>query len=56
MGTVFYCNRNYCKQLDGVAMGSCLGPVFSNAFSCYHERTGLNTVQLHMLRFFIGNT
>ena len=38
MGTVPYFNGNYCKQLDGVAMGSCLGPVFSNAFSCYHER------------------
>ena len=26
MGTVFYFNGNYYKQLDGVAMGSPLGP------------------------------
>ena len=35
MSTVFYFNGNYYKQLDGVAMGSPLGPALGNAFLCY---------------------
>ena len=37
MSTVFYFNGNYYKQLDGVAMGSPLGPALANAFLCHHE-------------------
>ena len=41
MGTVFYVNGNYYKQLDGVAMVSPLGPALANAFLCHHERKRL---------------
>ena len=29
-------------QVDGVSMGSCLGPTFANAFLCYHEKKWLD--------------
>ncbi|XP_050508938.1 uncharacterized protein LOC126886134 [Diabrotica virgifera virgifera] len=29
------------RQIDGVAMGSPLGPVFANSFLCHHEKTWL---------------
>ena len=41
IGTVFYFNGNYYKQLDGVAMGSPLRQALANAFLCYHERKWL---------------
>ena len=41
MGTVFYFNGNYYKQLDGVAMGSPLEPALAYAFLCHHERKWL---------------
>ena len=41
MGTVFYFNGNYHKQLDGVAIRSPLGPALANAFLCHHERKWL---------------
>ena len=56
MGTVFYFNGNYYKQLDGVAMGSPLGPVLANAFYVIMKENGLENVQLHMLQFFINVT
>ena len=30
------------KQIDGVAMGSPLGPTFANAFLCFHEQIWLD--------------
>ena len=30
------------KQIDGVAMGSPLGPMLANAFLCFHEQIWLN--------------
>ena len=30
------------KQIDGVAMGSLLGPTLANLFSCFHEQIWLN--------------
>ena len=30
------------KQIDGVAMGSPLGPILANAFLCFHEQISLN--------------
>ena len=30
------------KQIDGVAMGSPLGPTLANAFLCFHEQIWLN--------------
>ena len=38
MGTVFYFNGNYYRQLDGVAMASPLGPAMANVFLCHHEK------------------
>jgi hypothetical protein len=37
-GTVFYFNDAYYRQIDGVAMGSPLGPALANAFLCYYEK------------------
>ena len=33
------------KQIDGVAMGSPLGPTLANAFLCYNEKICLNERQ-----------
>ena len=38
MGTVFYFNCDYYKQLDSVAMGSSYGPALANVILCHHER------------------
>ena len=38
IGTVFYFNGNYYKQLDSVTMGSPLRPALANTFLCHHER------------------
>ena len=38
----FLFNQQYYRQLDGVAMGSPLGPTFANLFLCHHETTWLN--------------
>ena len=34
----FVFNKTFYKQLDGVAMGSPLGPTLANLFLCYHEK------------------
>ena len=33
----FIFNDKVYTQIDGVSMGSCLGPTLANAFLCYHE-------------------
>ena len=40
--SLFIFNRQYFKQLDGVAMGSPLGPTLANIFLCHHEEIWLN--------------
>ena len=40
--SLFMFNNQYFKQLDGVAMGSPLGPTLANIFLCYHEEIWLN--------------
>jgi hypothetical protein len=35
-------NDNYYQQIDGVAMGSPLGPTLANVFLCYHEQQWLD--------------
>ena len=35
-------NGNYYQQVDGVAMGSPLGPTLANVFLCHHEESWLN--------------
>ena len=36
--SAFIFNDKLYKQVDGVAMGSPLGPTFANAFLCFHEQ------------------
>ena len=38
----FLFNGSLYKQIDGVSMGSCLGPSLANIFMCYMERKWLN--------------
>ena len=38
----FIFNKPFYKQLDGVAMGSPLGPTLANTFLCYHEKRWLD--------------
>lgn len=38
--SVFVFNIKLYKQLDGVAMGSSLGPTLANTFLCYHKKMG----------------
>ena len=45
-GTVFYFNGSYFRQIDGVAMGSPLGPHLANAFLCYYEQIWIDNCPL----------
>ena len=45
-GTVFYFDGSYYRQIDGVAMGSPLGPALANAFLCHHEASWLDDCPL----------
>ena len=38
----FIFDKTFYKQLDGVGMGSPLGPTLANAFLCYHEKRWLD--------------
>ena len=38
----FLFDNAYYKQVDGVAMGSPLGPTLANSFLCFHERNWLS--------------
>ena len=38
----FIFDKTFCKQLDGVAIGSPLGPTLANSFLCYHEKRWLD--------------
>lgn len=40
--SLFIFNGEYYRQVDGVAMGSPLGPTLANVFLCHHEQTWLN--------------
>ena len=40
---MFIFNGELYKQIDGVAMGSPLGPTFANIFLCFHERNWLDS-------------
>ena len=42
-GTYFLFQGTFYHQIDGVAMGSCLGPVLANLFMDYYETMLLNT-------------
>ena len=34
----FIFDKTFCKQLNGAAIGSPLGPTLANSFLCYHEK------------------
>ena len=40
--TYFIFNNNTFQQIDGVAMGSPIGPTLANIFMCHHEQKWLN--------------
>ena len=39
---LFIVDKNLYKQVDGVAMGSPLGPTLANMLLCYHEQRWLH--------------
>ena len=41
--SVFIFNNKLYKQIDGVAMGSPLGPTLANVFLCYYEKIWLDS-------------
>ena len=41
LDNIFIFNGDLYKQIDGVAMGSPLGPTLANIFLCYHENKWL---------------
>ena len=43
---LFIFNDELYKQIDGVAMGSPLGPIFANLFLCYYEKLWLEKCPL----------
>ena len=40
--SLFMFDNKYYKQIDGVAMGSPLGPTLANIFLCHHEEMWLD--------------
>ena len=47
----FIFDKTFCKQLDGVAIGSPLGPTLANSFLCYHEKRWLDKCPEELKRF-----
>ena len=43
------------KQIDGIAMGSPLGPTLSNTFLCRYDKSGHKNVLRNSNRFIIEN-
>ena len=41
--SLFVFNKEYFRQIDGVAMGSPLGPTLANIFLCHYEEKWLNS-------------
>ena len=46
--TLILFDQEFYKQHDGVALGSPLGPRFTNVFVCYHEKVGPKIVLLNL--------
>ena len=46
----FIFDREYYTQIDGVAMGSPLGPTLANAFLCHFEKKWLSECSVEFLR------
>ena len=47
----FIFNENYYTQVDGVAMGSPLGPILANIFLSYHENKLLTKIKIPLTYF-----
>ena len=45
-GTVFYFDGTYFRQIDGVAMGSPLGPALANVSLCFHVKSWIEDCPL----------
>jgi len=50
--SVFSFDNQLYTQIDGVAMGSPLGPSYANTFLCHHERNWLNNCPDHFKPIF----
>jgi len=50
--SVFTFDNRLYTQIDGVAMGSPIGPSYANAFLCYHERKWLQDCPLEFKPLF----
>ena len=49
----YFCfDKTYYKQIDGVAMGSPLGPSLANAFLCHYERIWLDNCPMEFKPVF----
>ena len=57
--TLFIFDNKQYKQIDGVAMGSPLGPTLANAFLCHYEKMWLNECPSQfkavVYRCYVGN-
>ena len=47
LDTYFFFDGKLYKQIDGVAMGSPLGPTLANIFLCFHEKQWLSRTPSH---------
>ena len=48
-------DKTFYKQLNGVAMGSLLGPTLANSFLCYHEKRWFpRVIQTSVLQVICG--
>ena len=48
----FLFNGTFYRQIDGVAMGSCLGPLFANVFVGYMEKKLQTVISDRFLKYF----
>ena len=44
--SIFLFNNKMYNQVDGISMGSCLGPVYANTFMCHNEKLWLESCPL----------
>ena len=49
---IFLFNSKVFSQIDGVGMGTPLGPTFANLFLCHHETKWLDKCPLHFNQNF----
>ena len=52
----FIFDGEYYTQIDGVAMGSPLGPTLANAFLCHFEKSGFQNALQNFYQVFTRDT